>query len=127
MSYLVTQTEMDRFMSASNDEKNELFYAILSKELPLGVAWIEEVIEQFKNGDRDDAKQGRLSVTTDPHGDVGKQAIRCFFDVPRQVIEQKHGVKIGTYNCCTVVVSDDVDALSLSMEEQLALQTTPNC
>lgn len=118
---------MEDFQALPEQEKKDIFYEALQVQLPLGVAWMEQAIENFKQGKRDEDHAERLVVTEDPHSETGKQAIRLFFDIPRKIFEERHGVVIGSYNCCKAVIAENTANLGLSLEEQFALQSTPDC
>jgi hypothetical protein len=118
--------DISDFENLELSKKKELFYEALQKQLPLGMQWIENTITEFKNGKREDGTN-RLIATEDPHSETGKQAIRLFFDIPRSLIEERHGIAIGSYNCCKAVIGYNKDDLDLSLDEQFRLQSTPDC
>ena len=116
----------EQFLDLPTNKKKEVFYDALKQQLPLGMSWLEETIAAFKAGDRDEGMQ-RLSQSADPNTTLGKQIIRLFFPIPRQVISEKFGVAIGSYNCCRAIIAENEKDLHITLEEQFMLQSTPDC
>ena len=118
---------LDAITSLSEKEQDDFFYDVLSSELPQGVCWLENCINDFKMGHRDPTHAHRYSASADPNSTLGKQIVRLFFDEPRRLFERRHDVSIGAYNCCRAVIAFRAKDLSMNILEQIKLQSTPHC
>ncbi len=116
----------EEYPELPQDKKEELFYEALKNELPKGLGFLEELIERFKNGERDPGTN-LLMASEDPHSETGQQLIRLLFDVPRGFIEKQYAIVIGAYNCCSPLIALTRSDLNMSLEKQFMLQSTPDC
>jgi hypothetical protein len=103
------------FPSISGD-KPEHFIAAFQRDLPLGMDAISRIVAQAKSG------SVRGPRNFDPNSDEGKQIIRLMgADVPRKLLEERHGVRFLFLNCCAPAVYLEGEAFP-SFEEQMQMQ-----
>lgn len=99
----------------------------LRSEYSLGMDFVEETIESFKDGKTTEDAQ-HLMVSKDPLSETGQQAIALLTsDIYRATLSEYYGLALGAYNCCGFVVANNVDELGMSVAKQVKLQTTPDC
>ncbi|MDE0243419.1 MAG: hypothetical protein OYG31_01755 [Candidatus Kaiserbacteria bacterium] len=100
----------------ATDEQWEVAYmGAFRRDLPLGLARMEELVGRFKDGGED-----RLSLP--PNSAEGRQFARLFADIPQGIFERRYDVALGFFNCCTGAVANDRDSLNMTMREQFELQ-----
>lgn len=108
------------------EEKQQLILIeALQQEDNLGAAWrwVENAVAEFKNGN-----QRRLIKSEDPNSKLGGKIIRLLaFEVPRKAVESHFGVAVGMYNCCSAILGNTKEDLGISIAEQIAMQSTPDC
>jgi hypothetical protein len=86
-------------------------------DLPLGVAYLQRQAQVVLRAGQ------RLLTIEDPNSPLGKQLIRLVgCDISRAVCEQRLGVAMGIYNCCSPVLAPTKAALAMTSLEQIRLQ-----
>jgi len=94
----------------------EDFLAAFRHDLMLGMTAISTIVAEAKSG------LVRGPRNFEPLSDVGKQIIRLMgADVPRNILEQHHGVRFLFLNCCAPVVYLENEAFP-TFEEQMQMQ-----
>ncbi len=103
--------------TASDAELAKAFVAAFREDLPLGMARVDELVEQL------DGSRPRAMLTLDPNSEEGKQFARLLGpDIPRRVLEDQYGVAFGFYNCCKGVTARKRDDLNMTLREQIEAQ-----
>lgn len=103
--------------TASDAELAKAFVAAFREDLPLGMARVDELVEQL------DGSRPRAMLTLDPNSEDGKQFARLLGpDIPRRVLEDYYGVAFGFYNCCKGVTARKRDDLKMTLREQIEAQ-----
>lgn len=106
--------------TASEAECGKALLEAFERDLPLGMACLRSLAETVNRTDE------VLLRTEDPSSPLGKQLIRLVgTDVARELVEERFGVALGFYNCCSVKVGPKKkgrNGLKLSRREQIKLQ-----
>jgi len=103
--------------TASEAELRDALYAAFEKDLSLGLQCLIEDINAFKQSGE------TYMATRDPNSPEGKQIIRLVgADIPRSIIEEKHEVTLGLYNCCKTVVGKPGHKLAMTALDQIRFQ-----
>lgn len=90
----------------------------VQKDLQLGYANIERMVEELRKGAR------RVRFTLDPSSEAGKQFIRLFAsDTIRKALEHYFQIRLGFYNCCTGIAVQKHQDLNMTLREQISLQS----
>ena len=104
--------------TATEVQLRDVVVEAVQKDLHLGFAGIERMVDELRQGAR------RTRCTFDPSSEAGKQFIRLFAsDVVRQALEHRFNIQLGFYNCCTGVAVWEQDALNMTLYEQVSLQS----
>lgn len=107
--------------TATKDQMRKAFLAAFREDLPLGLAVVMRLINKLR-----DSGRKRVILSCDPNSPEGRQYARILGpDIPRQVLEHYHEVKLGFYNCCSGVAANNSDDLRMTMREQIEVQN-PN-
>ncbi|MEJ0021872.1 MAG: hypothetical protein WDN47_04865 [Candidatus Doudnabacteria bacterium] len=103
--------------TAHEDVLRSALWSAFRHDLPLGVAFLEREASEVL------ATSKRKLTTTPPDSPLGRQLIRLVgCDVSRSVCEEKLGVAMGLYNCCSTVLGPSREALQMTTTEQINLQ-----
>lgn len=104
--------------TATEDQLRLVAVESVQKDLHLGYANIERMVEELRQGAR------RVKCTLDPNSEAGKQFIRIFAsDTIRKSLEHYFNIQLGFYNCCTGVMVRKNGALEMTLREQIVLQS----
>ncbi|HEX9503688.1 MAG TPA: hypothetical protein VF974_05200 [Patescibacteria group bacterium] len=97
--------------------RHDLLWDAFHTDLPLGVAYLEDVAAQVRT------TGGRVRKIEDPNSRLGKQIARLLgADVARRICSQKLGVAFAFYNCCVTIAAPDPQGLDINAIEQIELQ-----